>query len=132
MSVRNIIKEYALVTTITEPITFSGPFPSPITVNVTFVKIGRSVIVTIPDVTGHITTSTIISSSPIPETMYSDTQMILPYIVANESGHGIASMTVYNNYFEFYHTTTGHSAFPLTSTLNLGFNGFCVTYTSQN
>ena len=39
MSVRNIIKEYVLVTIITEPITFSGPFPNPITVNVTFVKL---------------------------------------------------------------------------------------------
>ena len=120
MSVRNILQEYTLVTTLTEPITFSGPFPSPITVNVNFVKIGITVTVTFPDDTGHITTSTIISS-PIPETMYSDTQMILPYIVANESGHGIASMTVYNNYFEFYHTTTGQFPFPVTSTLHLGF-----------
>ena len=131
MSVRNIIKEYTLVTTIIEPITFSGPYTTPITVNVTFVKIGRSVTVTIPSVTAQITTSTIISSSPIPEIMYSDTQMILPYIVANTSGHGIASMTVYNNYFEFYYTTTGHSAFPVTG-YSLGFNGFTVTYTSQN
>ena len=102
MSVRNILQEYTLVTTLTVPITFSGPFPSPITVNVTFVKIGRSVIVTIPDVTGHITTSTFISSSPIPETMYSDTQMLLPYLVATGTSHAIASMKVYNNYFEFY------------------------------
>ena len=33
MSVRNILQEYTLVTTLTVPITFSGPFPSPITVN---------------------------------------------------------------------------------------------------
>ena len=38
MSVRNILQEYTLATTITEPISFSGPFPSPITVNVTFEK----------------------------------------------------------------------------------------------
>jgi len=116
MSVRNIVKEYALVTTIIEPITFSGPFPNPITVNVNFVKIGRSVTVTIPDVTGHITTSTFISSSSFPDTMYSDTQIILPYPVATGTSHAIASMKVYNNYFEFYYGTSGNSSFPLNPT----------------
>ena len=83
MAINDILQEYTLSTTIIEPITFSGPFPSPITVNVNFVKIGRSVTVTIPDVLGYSTTSIFITSSTFPETMYSDTQMLLPNMVKN-------------------------------------------------
>ena len=64
--------------------------------------------------------------------MYSDTQMLLPYLVATGTSHSIASMKVYNNYFEFYYGTSGNSSFPINPTANLGFNGFCVTYTSLN
>ena len=130
MSVRNIVKEYTLVTTIVEPITFSGPYATPITVNVTFLKIGRLVTVIIPDVNASITTSTYITSSPIPESMQSDTQIIVPYIILNIGGHGIASMTVFSNHFEFYYTTTRNSVYHVTAYL-LGFNRFYVTIYSQ-
>ena len=63
---------------------------------------------------------------------YSDTQMLFPYMVKNVTGHSIVSMTIYPNYFEFYYGTSGNSSFPLNPTLNLGFNGFTVSYTSQN
>ena len=131
MSVRNILQEYTLATTITEPITFSGPFPTPITVNVTFVKIGRTVTVTIPDVTGATTRASVISSSPIPESMYSNIQIILPYLAENGNGHNIAAITVYPNYFLFSYSASASTSFPISS-LNLGFTAISFTYISQN
>ena len=131
MSVRNIIKEYVLVTTIVEPITFSGPYANPITVNVTFVKIGRSVTVTFPDVVAATIRASVISSSPIPESMYPNTQIILPYLAENGNGHNIAALTVYNNYIVFSYSASANTSFPISS-LNLGFTAFCITYTSQN
>ena len=131
MSVRNILQEYTLATTLIEPITFSGPFPNPKTVNITFVKIKRTVTGTFPDVNSATTISSVISSSPIPESMYSNTQIILPYLAENGNGHTIAAITVYPNYFLFSYSGSASTPFPISS-LNVGFTAISFTYTSQN
>ena len=131
MSVRNILQEYTLVTTMVEPITFSGPYANPITVNVTFVKIGRSVTVTFPDVLGPTTISSVINSSLIPESMYPNSQIILPYLVETGTSHTIAAMTVYNNYFSFSYSASATTPFPISSS-SKGFTAICFTYASQN
>ena len=118
MSVRNIDKEYiktdiVLGTSITVPITFSGPYTT--TLNVTFNKFGRIITVTIPPSLDFVTNVAYFTSSAIPDSMITYGPCTFVYISYSAGTDQTTTLSIVNNIISIYSTLEPNTTFSFDS-----------------